>query len=220
MPQQEELTTRRQLLQMLKTRGNCSISEMAKAMGVTEMAIRRHTQSLEKDGLIRSTLVRQSMGRPSYRFSLTERADDLFPKNYPQLTLDLLNELENLPGGPDMIDRLFEGRRDKLEMRFREQMQRSTLEERVAELAAIQQNGGYMAAWESDDSETDVYKLYEYNCPVSQIANRYRQACHCELQLFERLLGADVKRTECLADGASRCTYAIRRSPAAAASGD
>jgi predicted ArsR family transcriptional regulator len=207
---QEELSTRSQLLQMLKTQGNCSISDMAKAMGITEMAVRRHIQTLEGEGLIRATLVRQAMGRPSYRYALTEQSDDLFPKNYPQLTLDLLSELEELPDGSQVIDRLFEGRRDKLENRFLERMIDRSLEERVAELSAIQNAGGYMTEWVSGE-ETGVYMLYEYNCPVAKVANRYRQACHCERQLFERLLDASVERTECLADGGTRCTYAIHR---------
>ncbi|WP_219637969.1 metalloregulator ArsR/SmtB family transcription factor [Cohnella sp. CFH 77786] len=211
---QEDRSTRSQLLQMLKTQGNCSTSDMAKAMGITEMAVRRHIQTMERDGLIRSSLVRQAMGRPSYRYSLTEQADDLFPKNYPQLTLDLLSELEGQPGGSEIIDRMFEGRRDKLETRYRDRMQDLTLEERVAELAAIQNTGGYMTDWAPDADEPGAYKLYEYNCPVAQVANRYRQACHCERQLFERLLDAEVERTECLADGGQRCTYAIRKNQA------
>jgi predicted ArsR family transcriptional regulator len=213
---QEELSTRSRLLQMLKTQGNCSISEMAKAMGITEMAVRRHIQTLEREGLIRASLVRQAMGRPSYRYALTEEADDLFPKNYPQLTLDLLSELEELPDGTQVIDRLFEGRRDKLENRFLDRMMNRTLEERVAQLSAIQNAGGYMTKWEPGE-EAGAFKLYEYNCPVAQVANRYRQACHCERQLFERLLDANVERTECLADGGTRCTYAIRREHAGAA---
>lgn len=210
---QEELSTRSQLLQMLKTQGNCSISDMAKAMGITEMAVRRHIQTLEREGLLRATLVRQAMGRPSYRYALTEQADELFPKNYPQLTLDLLSELEEQPGGAQVIDRLFEGRRDKLETRFLERMKNRSLDERVAELSAIQNAGGYMTEWEPGE-EAGAYTLYEYNCPVAQVANRYRQACRCERQLFERLLDADVERTECLADGGTRCTYAIRREKA------
>lgn len=212
---QEERSTRSQLLQMLKTEGSCSTGDMAKAMGITEMAVRRHIQAMERDGLISSALVRQPMGRPCYRYSLTDQADHLFPKNYSQLALDLFAELEQAPSGPAMIDRMFEGRRDKLVNKYRDRMANRTLEERVAALSEIQNDGGYMTSWSADGNEPDAYQLHEYNCPVSQVANQYRQACHCELQLFERLLGAEVERTECLADGGKRCTYAIRGSKAA-----
>ncbi len=206
---QQEVSTKRQLLQLLKTQGNCCISELSTALGITEMAVRRHIHTLERDNLIRSVLVRQAMGRPLYRYSLTEQADDLFPKNYPQLTLDLLSELEEQSGGPDVIDRMFQGRRDKLEARYRERMSDRPLPERVSELSSIQNAAGYMTEWEPAE-EDGTFRLYEYNCPIAQVANRYRQACHCEQQLFGQLLGATVERTECMADGGARCTYAIR----------
>jgi predicted ArsR family transcriptional regulator len=218
---QPELSTRNQLLQLLKTQVNCCISDLSKELGITEMAVRRHVQSLEKDGLIRSMQVRQAMGRPMYRYSLTEQSDDLFPKNYPQLTLDLLSELEEQTGGSEVIDRMFQGRRDKLETRYKERMLDRPLSERVSELSAIQNTAGYMTEWEAVGSSdgmgnnaggSDSYLLYEYNCPIAQVANRYRQACHCEKQLFENLLGARVERTECIVEGGMRCTYTISSS--------
>lgn len=206
---QHEVSTKRQLLQLLKTQGNYCIRELSKALRITEMAVRRHIHTLERDNLIQSVKVRQAMGRPLYRYSLTEQADDLFPKNYPQLTMDLLSELEEQTGGAEIIDRMFQGRRDKLAARYRERMADLPLAERVAELSSIQNTGGYMTEWETSE-EVGTFKLYEYNCPIAQVANQYRQACRCEQQLFERLLGASVERTECLAEGGARCTYAIR----------
>jgi predicted ArsR family transcriptional regulator len=195
---------------MLKMRGSCSTSEMAEAMGITQMAIRRHIQSLEKDGIIQSTLVRQAMGRPSYRYSLTETADNLFPKNYSQLALDLLGQLANQEGGDDIIVRIFEGRRDRLESRYQSRMNNLSPEQKISVLTEIQNESGYMAECFPDEETPGAYTLYEYNCPVAQVAKQYRQACHCERELFEKLLDAEVERTECLAEGHIRCTYKIR----------
>ncbi|THF79911.1 helix-turn-helix transcriptional regulator [Cohnella fermenti] len=208
MPQAEEGTTRRQLMQLLRTHGGSTVSELAKPLGITEMAVRRHIRAMEKEGLVSSTLLKQAMGRPSCRYQLTERADDLFPKNYPHLMLELLGELEEQAAGDEMIGKLFEGRKRKLHAKYRERMERKELGERVAELAGIQNAGGYMAEWERE--EDGSYRLHEFNCPIAQIANRYREACHCEKRLFGELLDADVERTECLADGGGRCTYRIR----------
>ncbi|RUS48676.1 metalloregulator ArsR/SmtB family transcription factor [Cohnella sp. AR92] len=207
MPQAEEGTTRSQLVQMLRTRGSSSIAELARPLGITEMAVRRHIHSLEKDGLVSSSLLKQAMGRPSYRYRLTERADELFPKNYPHLTLELLGELEEV-SGEAIIGQLFEGRKRKLEAKYKDRMENKGLEEKVAELAGIQNAGGYMAEWEAAGDGS--YRLHEYNCPIAQVANRYREACRCEKRLFGDLLDADVERTECLADGGMRCTYLIR----------
>ncbi len=193
---------------MLKTSGPLHVSEMAKRLGVTEMAVRRHLQTLERDALIESTLVRQPMGRPLHVYRLTERADDLFPKNYHVLALDLLLELSD-DEGEERIDRLFEKRRDKLASKYAAAMKAKPLEEKVAALAEIQNANGYMVEWQR--GEAGEYVLEEYNCPISQVARQFNQACRCERELFERLLEAEVEQKECMAKGGGKCVYVIQQ---------
>ncbi|RAV18948.1 helix-turn-helix transcriptional regulator [Paenibacillus contaminans] len=208
MNNDHESSTRKVLLNMMKTRGALSVGEMAKELRITEMAVRRHLNTLERDGLIETKLSRQAMGRPTHLYSLTMLADDLFPKNYHHLTLDLLGELE-AEEGSDMIGRLFERRKEKLFAKYGERMEGKALPERVTELADIQNKNGYMVQLERQDEGEFV--LTEYNCPIAQVAGQYNEACQCELTLFEKLLDADVERTECLTKGGAKCTYVIRK---------
>lgn len=208
MSKDQDSSTRKVLLTMMKTKGPLPVSEMAKRLGVTEMAVRRHLNTMERDGLIEATISRQAMGRPSHLYSLTAQADDLFPKNYHILTLDLLDELTS-HAGEEQVNRLFEGRKEKMLDKYAGQMKGETLEERVSELADIQNAGGYMANWEKTDEGEFI--LNEYNCPIAQVANKYEEACKCELNLFRTLLKADVERTDCMTKGGCRCSYRIRR---------
>lgn len=208
MNNDHESSTRKVLLNMMKTRGALSVGEMAKELRITEMAVRRHLNTLERDGLIETKLSRQAMGRPTHLYSLTMLADDLFPKNYHHLTLDLLGELE-AEEGSEMIGRLFERRKEKLFAKYGERMEGKELPERVTELADIQNKNGYMVQLERQDEGEFV--LTEYNCPIAQVAGQYNEACQCELTLFEKLLDADVERTECLTKGGAKCTYVIRK---------
>ncbi|WP_090817432.1 metalloregulator ArsR/SmtB family transcription factor [Paenibacillus sp. yr247] len=201
-----ETSTRKVILSMLKTQGPLSVHDMAKQLGITEMAVRRHIHSLEKDDLLQTKLVRQAMGRPTNVYTLAPQADELFPKKYMQLTLDLLVELLE-DEGHDKIERLFEGRQNKLEARYQSRMHEKSLEERVAELALIQNENGYMVDW--SQLGEDAYMFSEHNCPIAQVANTFQQACQCELALFRNLLNANVERTECLAKGANKCIYII-----------
>ncbi|MGO4270443.1 helix-turn-helix transcriptional regulator [Paenibacillus sp. TAF58] len=203
-----ETSTRKVILSMLKTQGPLSVHDISKQLGITEMAVRRHIHSLEKDDLLETKLVRQAMGRPTNVYTLAPQADELFPKKYMQLTLDLLDELAE-GEGQEKIERLFEGRQAKLEFRYQSRMNEKSLEERVAELAAIQNENGYMVDW--SQLGEDAYMFSEHNCPITQVANRFTQACQCELALFRNLLDANVERTECLAKGASKCVYIIRQ---------
>lgn len=204
---EQESSTRQTILTMLKTSGPLHVGEMARRLGVTEMAVRRHLHTLERDALIESSLVRQPMGRPMHVYRLTEAADELFPKNYGVLALDLLMELSE-DEGEERVDRLFEKRRDKLLSKYAKSMEGKPLEAKVAALADIQNANGYMAEWRQ--GAEGEFVLQEANCPIAQVARQFNQACQCELQLFQRLLEADVERTECLAKGGGKCVYVIQ----------
>ncbi|WP_020616967.1 helix-turn-helix transcriptional regulator [Paenibacillus daejeonensis] len=202
-----EGSTRQTILTLLKTKGPSHAGFLAKSLGITEMGVRRHLNTLEKDGFVKLSVVRQPMGRPSHVYALTESSAGLFPSNYHTLTLDLLEELDDPESGEPLIDYVFEGRKRKLLDRYGPRMAGKSLQERVNELADIQNSGGYMVEVESGRNSAFVFN--EYNCPIARVADRYQQACRCELELFKQLLAADVERTECLAKGGSKCSYRI-----------
>ncbi|MCR8643212.1 transcriptional regulator [Paenibacillus sp. N1-5-1-14] len=202
-----DLSTRRIILNMLKTSGPLSARDITDNLEITEMAVRRHIQTLERDGLIKSSLLRQSMGRPTSVYTLTEQAEELFPKNYHQLTLDFLDLLCDEDGDEKMVEKLFEKRQNKLHDKYQTSMKDMDLAEKVNILSEIQNANGYMT--ELEQADNGDYILKEFNCPISQIANQYNQACQCELKLFESLLDVDVTRTECLAKDGNKCVYVI-----------
>jgi predicted ArsR family transcriptional regulator len=205
-----DVSTRKIILTLLKTRGLMSVGDLARELNITEMAVRRHIHTLERDGLLESQLSRQPMGRPTRLYGLSMPADDLFPKNYQQLALDLLGEMDAEEHGKAAV--LFERRMQGMYAKYKNRMDGKNLPERVAELADIQDAGGYMVKWEQ--TEQGALVLHEYNCPITQVAAVYNEACRCELALFEKLLEADVERTDCLSKGGSRCTYRIQEKKA------
>lgn len=171
------------------------------------MAVRRHLNTLERDNLITSSLVRQAMGRPTNVYALSPEADELFPRNYHDLALDLLQDIQDAEG-PEKVAQLFQRREDRLEQKYRSHVQGS-LAERVASLAELQNQKGYMVEWEHDD-RSDAYYIKEFNCPIAQVARRFHYACHCELSLFRRLLDAEVEQLSCMAKGGDNCLYRIK----------
>ncbi|MFD2613326.1 helix-turn-helix transcriptional regulator [Paenibacillus gansuensis] len=207
----QDTSTRKVILTLLKTKGSLTVNDLAKELAITEMAVRRHINTLERDGLVASTVIRQAMGRPTNQYMLTPASDELFPKNYYGLTLDLLEDLEAEDGGAT-VTKLFQRRKEKLLRKYEGRMDGLPLRARVAELAEIQNNGGYMVSWK--EVPDGGFELLEHNCPIANVANRFEQACQCELQLFKDLLGVPVERTECLAKGGMKCTYVIQQNAA------
>jgi len=212
-PLRSEQPTRQTVVGLLKTKGAQSAGELATSLGLTEMAVRRHLYALEHDGYIEQSSVVRGAGRPKHMYALTPESEELFPKNYHGLTLEMLDELASDEETAPLIDKLFHSRKRKLLERYAPRMEGKELENRVYELAAIQNAGGYMVEVERLEAN-QCYRLHEYNCPIAQVAKPYQQACACELQLFAELLQTKVERTECLAKGGGKCTYRI--GPAAA----
>jgi len=205
--EQLDLSTREKIMYMLKTNGEMSAKKITEELGITEMAVRRHLSVLERDQLIQSFTIRLPMGRPAAVYQLTEKADDFFPKKYHTVALELLSELAG-ESGESYVNHLFDLRRESLEKRFKVELSGQELEDKVASLAELQSNNGYMATWKK--YSPNEYELIEYNCPIYQLANKYNHACNCELRLFESLLGAKVTRTECLANSGKKCVYRIK----------
>src|SRR5690606_9215738 len=112
----QQMSTRNLILHLMKTKGSLSVNELAGHLGITEMAVRRHVNTLERDGYISASLLRQAMGRPTHVYALTDAAEELFPKNYHLLTVDLLQDLHETD--KSTVDRLFERRKDKLVRKY------------------------------------------------------------------------------------------------------
>ncbi len=88
-------STRGQVLTLVR-RGASTVDELARALGLTDNAVRTHLSTLERDGLVRqSGVVRGGGGKPAYAYTLTDAAERLFHKPYDTvlgLLLDVLTE--------------------------------------------------------------------------------------------------------------------------------
>jgi predicted ArsR family transcriptional regulator len=53
------------------------------------------------------------------------------------------------------------------------------------------------------------FSLKQFNCPITDVAQKYNEACKYELELYKNLLGEGVQRSECMSSGDTSCTYFI-----------
>ena len=193
---------------MLKTKGSMTVGEMSVELGITEMAVRRHLSTLERDDLIKSRLLRQSMGRPTNVYYLSEEAENMFPKNYGDLSLELLKDVEELQG-EHVVEELFRRRKERMEESYQDLITHdSDMESKLEALARLQNDKGYMVEVKKDE-DTGKYIFVESNCPISNVAREYNVACDCEKDLFKTVLKADVNQEQCMATGGDNCVYII-----------
>ncbi len=200
-----DLSTRRQILHELRTGGDQTVQQLAATLGITSMGVRRHLTTLERDGLVQARTQRQPAGRPAFVYSLTEAGFETFPKSYDLLATQLLDVVRTRQGDAS-VSQIFAGRMDQLYQQYAPRMEGKNLSERVQELARIQEEAGYMARWEKVKGG---YLLKEQNCAIYRVACRFQDACQFEIELFRRLLNADLERVEHQVKGDLSCTYFI-----------
>ena len=199
--------TRRKILLALKKSGGMTAAELSELLGMTSMGVRRHLTTLERDGLVMFDSQQRGLGRPSYLFQLTERADHLFPKTYHILTNELLGYLTD-----ENLEQVFAQRTERRIRLGRARLAGLSFHEKIAELARIMDEDGYFAEWEQTDDST--YFVREFNCAIHEVAYRYRQACASEFEFIRAMLPeAEITRDDYLMSGASACTYRITRRP-------
>lgn len=207
-PQQPSLAvqiqpTRRKILLALKKSGGLTATELSELLGMTAMGIRRHLTTLERDGLVMFDSQQRGFGRPSYLFELTPQAENLFPKTYHILANELLGYLDE-----EELARIFDRRAQRRVRVGRARLSGLESREKIAELARLLDEEGYLA--QAEQTAPDTHYIHLFNCALHDIAYRFRQACSSELELIRTLLPeADVQREQYIMNGEASCSYRI-----------
>ncbi|GGP10719.1 helix-turn-helix transcriptional regulator [Oceanobacillus neutriphilus] len=200
-------TTKDKILDYLKKERSLTVSDLTDLLDMTHMAIRKHLNILERDGLIISKEVKQPVGRPSQMYSLTERGERLFPKNYEGISVEFLHDIKEMYG-EEAIRTLFKRREQRLTKEYIKRIEQKSNHDKINELSKIQTEKGYMTNLSQIDENS--YELIEYNCPILAVASDFKAACTCETQMFKNVLETDnVKRVCCKSDGDNYCKFMV-----------
>ena len=201
--------TRRVLVHLLKQEGALDAQELAARLHVSAMAVRQHLYALHAEQLVTYHETPRPRGRPAKRWQLTPAADRLFPEAYAELTLSLLTSITETFGKPG-LERLLALRSRQQVAAYRAQMRgHDALPQRLAALAAIRTDEGYMA--EVQPQADGSFVLLEKHCPICAAAVACTGLCANELEVFQEVLGAEItiERTEHIVAGAPRCAYRV-----------
>jgi DeoR family suf operon transcriptional repressor len=206
-----EVTTRRTMLEALKKQGELSVEELADELQVTPSAVRQQLAGMKADGLVGYRERKGGPGRPRHLYRLTEAAETLFPKTYSELTNELLDYVGD--ADPALVDQLFQRRRQRRAEGARIRLAGKPFGERVAELARVLDEDGYLADFEQVDEGT--WRIVEHNCAILGVATRYGQACSSEIGFLRDVMpDAQIERVAHLIGGAHQCAYEVREVPA------
>jgi predicted ArsR family transcriptional regulator len=197
------------ILLFLKFRGSQPTEAIARHLGISLPGARKHLAALGEAGLIDFSDETGSVGRPRRTWHLTRKAQTHFPDTHALLTIDLIRSVR-ATFGPDGMDRLVAERERAIDARYRKELAGiDDIETRVARLAELRDEEGYMAEWSR--LPEGGWLLTENHCPICAAAQACQGFCRSELETFREALGARVavERTEHIVTGARRCAYHV-----------
>jgi DeoR family suf operon transcriptional repressor len=100
-----------------------------------------------------------------------------------------------------------EARYATLTRRLQEQLTGVAPAERLAAVARLLTEEGYMA---EATASSGTGTLVEHNCAVQAVAERFPEICAAEAKFLAAVLGAEVHRREHILSGCSACEYRVR----------
>ena len=201
--------TQRRVLESVKRRGEATADELAVSLETSASAVRQHLGVLRSAGLIEARQERGQTGRPADRYRATVRTEPLFVTP-DDLSIELLELVED--EHPDLVDRVFDRRRQRLVDDAEVDLAGISTEDRIAKVTELLDAQGYLCDWEQVGE--DHFRINLHNCAIWSVANRFRKACASELEFLQGVLpDATVARVTHKTSGAHTCAYdiAVRR---------
>ncbi len=193
-----------EVLTYLKARGTARLAEVAAHLGLSKQGALRHLEALQAQGLVEVAAAgsHPGPGRPEHVYRLGAAAAGLFPSGHRELAGELVTFMS-----PEQVERFFEARALRMEAELGSELRGRDLIGRVHELGRLASARGHMT--ETVEAPDGSLQLRHCNCPIGDVASRTGHACHHELEVYRRLLGAEVERTKWVGDGDTDCTYEI-----------
>lgn len=186
---------------------DCSVSELCEKLWLSSTAVRQHLAVLERDGLVERGAKRERMGRPKFVYSLTEKAEGIFPKRYSELLGLVLEELIELKGHSYAM-RIMEAIAKKNATRYQHLFEGKGAEECLEQLVKLLNEFG---AYSEQKREDGRLTFRSYNCIFSEPAVKFDPLiCRYDVVFFETLLGEEVVKKSSQTKGKKCCVFEVR----------
>ena len=199
--------TREEIIRLLR-RAKQSVNDLAKALRLTDNAVRANIARLERDGLVTEAGVRPSVRKPEIVYDITPQAERLFAKAYAPVLATVLDVMESGLDERQLDAQLREvGRR--LAAPHLPSLVHLPPRERARRVLQILEDLGGLAELQELDGQLYVRG---FGCPFSQVVTAHPKLCLVAQVMVSELLGCDVSE-QCDRGDRARCCFLIRGTP-------
>ncbi len=194
------------ILDLLKRSTGMPVKELANALKMSYMGVKQHCVELEKKGLLDTWRRREATGRPEKLYRLTAKAASFYPEAGNEMTLEILQSIQQIygPSAPDKL--LFNHFSRKTEAYLKKVKGRS-VPERATAFAKLRNAEGYCADLEYD--ARTGFRIVEYHHPMKEIAATFPNIRQMETTMIQKILNNDVQRVEERASGLTKVSWII-----------
>jgi predicted ArsR family transcriptional regulator len=198
--------TRGRLIALLR-RSPHTVEELAKALGVTDNAVRAQLASLERDGMVRQHGLRRGSGKPSFSYALKTEFEPLLSRAYIPMLVRLLRGMgERLPAQQvsELLNQVGEGWAGELPRVSGDLRSKVTAGSKL-----LNDLGGVTDV----EEENQCLVIRGYSCPLALAVRENRGVCVAVQALLSRYIGENVVE-HCDRDGERvQCRFEVQ-SPA------
>lgn len=194
------------ILTELKRAHRLTAKELAGKLDISLNAVRHHLKELEADSLVEYERQHRGVGAPAFAYRLSMTGQALFPRRYETTLTELLDYVVSREGRASAVA-VLEARYQTLALRLQNQLAGATPTERMAAVAQLLSDEGYMA---EGVASAGTGTLIEHNCAIQAVAERFPEICAAEARFLAAVLGAEVDRHEHILSGCSACEYRVR----------
>jgi DeoR family suf operon transcriptional repressor len=183
-----------------------SVSDMARALHITENGVRAQLNALEEEGLVRQAGVFPGTRKPFHAYELTAAGEKLFPKAYGPVLCAMLSALAETRTEAELLELCDEtGRR--LAKRLAPGHGKVSFEHRVAlALKVLSEMGGVASASEGDGKVV----ISGRNCPLAELVSTEPRTCRLAQSLIGAITGTKVVE-KCDKGARPHCCFEIAK---------
>src|SRR2546422_6414367 len=138
---------RGEILVELKRAQPLTAKQLAEKLGVSANAIRHHLKELEAEGLVAYGREHRGVGAPTFAYRLSGAGEALFPRRYEETLTELLQRVTEKAGRSAAVE-LLEDHYATLTRRLQSELDGVAGSDRVAAIARLMSEAGYMAGGE------------------------------------------------------------------------
>jgi predicted ArsR family transcriptional regulator len=196
-------TSDAQLLDLLRWHGHLAIGELTAQMGVTRTAVRQRLARLIATGLVSRQSERVPRGRPSHRYSLTDKGRRDSGHNFGDLAVALWQEVRAVKD-PEVRNGLLQRVARSVASMYADRVTATAPADRMQQLAELMSDRNVPF---SREGTSELPVLTALACPYPTLAEQDRGVCAMENMVFSELVGEKVKLSECRLDGGTCCRF-------------